>query len=179
MAAKNTTSSSVRQMVVSDGAPIKVVLAPTAQAPSAPVGWAPGGRPKRNATEQQVRDASDVARELTETKRYVADFTNRAPSAADLAARLLVAQAWSNEAAAAEAWRLYANDQRDRAWDLAFVLVKKFQKEFVAADEHDLSVAERYPQTKAFLGVRSKAAQKGAATRAKKKKAKAGDPAKP
>jgi hypothetical protein len=34
-------------------------------------------------------------------------------------------------------------------------------------------------QTKAFLGVRSKAAQKGAATRAKKKKAKAGDPAKP
>lgn len=148
------------------------VAAPATGAPRPPKGFkAPSGRSGVHPTVQQERDALDVAREVSTSKKYAADFTKRAPPAADLAAELTVAKAWSDELDAAEAWLAYVRAQRDVAWGQALATAKKLKLELDVAVAHDPSVATRYPQTKAFLDVWKVAAVRGAATRASKKKA--------
>lgn len=146
------------------------VEAPPGHAPSVPAEWEDGGRPRHVPTEQQVRDASNVAREIAASKTYAADFGKHAPAASAFAAELQLAKAWSDEAAAADAWSSYASDRRDRAWEQALTTAVNLQEPFGMADSHDPAVAKTYPQTKAFLDVRAKAARKAAATRASNKK---------
>lgn len=146
------------------------VEAPPGHAPPVPAGWEDGGRPGHVPTEQQVRDAPDVAREIAASKTYGADFGKHAPEVSSFAAALLLAKAWSDEAAAADAWSTYAGDRRDRAWEQALTSVGNLQEPFGTADSHDPTIAKKYPQTKVFLDVRAKAARKAAATRASNKK---------
>ena len=148
---------------------------PAVGAPSPPVGFVVPPKHQRHAgrlpTAQQVRDAPDVARELTTSASYTSDFGTRVPAAAVVAAALLLAKGWSDQLAAAQLWAEYVRVQYDSAWRAALALTHQLQPEFALADRHDPAVATRYPQTKDFFAVRAQAAARGAVTRAKKKKA--------
>jgi hypothetical protein len=171
MAAKKTT----KQAAAGSTLQLQPDPLPKQGAPSPPVGFsAPAKyqrRPGALPTTQQVRDAADVASELTTSKSYAADFGSRVPAAGAIASALTLAKGWSNQLAAAEAWLPYVREQYESAWRAALGLTKQLQPEFELAVKHDASVSTRYPQTQDFLQVRSVAATRGAQTRAQKKKA--------
>jgi hypothetical protein len=143
---------------------------PAIGAPHPPTGFSrPKGSRGSPPTTQQVRDALDVAREI-KVATYASDFGKRAPAQDAFASELGLAKAWSDEVGAADAWQLYVHTQRDLAWKAALASAKALKAEFTLADKHDPAIAKRYPQTKAFLGVRSVAAKRAAVTRAGNKK---------
>ncbi len=162
--------------------PLQADPLPKQGAPQPPVGFTPPPkgqrRPGRLPTAQQVRDAGDVAGELTGSSTYGTDFSKRVPSAQVLSAALLLAQGWSAQVALAEEWLGYVRVECDAAWRGALQGMDDFAPEFKLAAKHDPAVAKRYPQTQDFLGVRAQAAQKGAKTRAKNAKKKAPPPSK-
>jgi hypothetical protein len=151
---------------------------PDRGAPSPPKGFKmPAATKKKGGdqpTAQQVRDAGDVARELS-AKTYLEDFGTRAPDAPSLCNALEFAKEWSDELAAAESWREYVRVQANAAWSVAMPLIKALEAEFPLAAKHDPSILKRYPQTNDFINVRKVAGQKAAVTRRKtaKKNAKA------
>jgi hypothetical protein len=147
MAAKKT----VKQAPAGSNVPLQADPLPKQGAPSPPVGFAAPAkyqrRPGALPTTQQVRDAGDVAGELKSSSKYNADFGNRVPPAATIAAALTLAQGWSNQLQAAETWLPYVRAQYESAWRAALGLTKELQPEFQLAVKHDASVATRYPQT--------------------------------
>jgi hypothetical protein len=156
-----------------NAAPVANVLpGPPGHAPAPPKGFkkSKGRAADVAATAQQERDALDVAREITSSKSYVEDFTNRAPDAATLAAELTVARQWSDELKAAAAWLAYVRVQREQAWEAALTTAKKLKPWLDPAVQHDPTIADRYPQTVAFLRVWKVAAARAAITKASKKK---------
>jgi len=169
------TTKTTKKAAAGSTLPLQADAVPSKGAPSPPVGFSvppknqrrPGALPNT----QQVRDAADVAREITTSASYAADFGSRVPPAAAIASALTLAKGWSDELAAAELWQAYARIQYEAAWRSALGQMKLFAPEFKLAAQHDPAVATRYPQTKDFLGVRSALAQRGAQTRAQKKKA--------
>lgn len=168
MAAKRTPAKTVAPVVLPPD-PL-----PKQSAPAVPVGFEPPPKHQKRVglppTEQQVRDAPDVARELSTSTSYANDFGNRIPGAKTIADALTLAKGWSDQVGAAEAWLTYVKAQEHAAWREAFALTKKLKPEFELAAKHDPAVAKTYPQTEDFLGVRVAAAKRGVKTRAEKKK---------
>ena len=113
---------------------------------------------------------SAVAREITSSNTYEADFTRRAPAPETFAAQLTTAKAWTDELAAAENWQAYVRVQRDLAWQAVLGTARKLKPEFDLASKHDPLIAEKYAQTKAFLEVWKAAAARAVETKANKKK---------
>jgi hypothetical protein len=155
--------------------PLQADPLPKQGAPQPPLGFAPAPKGQRRPgalpTTQQVRDAADVARELTTSSSYGSDFGARVPSAKTIGTALTLAKGWSDQLAAVLAWESYVRSQYDAAWRAALGFMKQLSPEFKLAAQHDPAVSTTYPQTKDFLGVRQAAATRGAQTRAQKKKA--------
>jgi hypothetical protein len=149
------------------------VAPPFANAPHTPDGFeAPEEIPRGpNPTLQQLRDAGDVAAELSNPS-YVAHFSKEvAPDQGSFTTELLTAKAWSEEVTRAEAWVVYAKVQRQAAWRNVFDTIRAFRPIFDAVINVKAAIAAKYPQTKAFFGVWQVAAEKAAETRKENKKA--------
>ncbi len=171
---KPPTPPPTSDLVVIDG-PSGVELPPKTGAPSPPAGFKvpkKGENPRYpyNATEQQIRDLNDVANEL-DTPNYAEDFGRRAPDQKKLVNLLRATKDWYNELAAAETWVAYVRSRTMPIASMTIGEMEKLKDDFELALEDDAGLLKRYRQTNDFLSVRKKAADKGAKTRAKKKKA--------
>jgi len=168
---KKPAESPAAESLLKDAIP----MPPAQGAPAAPSGFTPRSRPQKGdrppATDQQVRDAGDVARELEEPT-YADDFGKRAPNQPQIVASLRRFKGWATEATRAAQWLAYAQAQESAAWQDAATRMLALQPKFEDAVRDEPAIAERYPQTDAFLHVHKVAAAKGAATRAAKKKPK-------
>lgn len=153
--------------------PTLVAPPPSPGAPSTPKGFVPLTKAQATRltklTETQLAEADGVASELTASKTYAADFGDDAPAAADVAAAIVRASAWSTESDAADAYAAYAKAQKQLAESTASGLVKALKGEFDHAVGNHPEIAKRYKLTTTFLGTRTAAATRGAATKAKNK----------
>jgi hypothetical protein len=144
---------------------------PTQSAPSVPEGFVAatklgrGNRPQRN----QIALASKVASELKACADYTQVFGTDSPAASVVADSLTTATGWSNALQNARAWYLYVREQESLAWRHALGLVDPLRANFELRLSRDASVAEALPSTASFLGAAKARAQKGAATRKRKK----------
>ncbi|MFO0602350.1 MAG: hypothetical protein U0324_04200 [Polyangiales bacterium] len=121
----------------------------------------------RRPVEGQATEAGGVAGELADHAKYRADFGVYAPDPEQLAASLKRAQGLTEEAARANAWAAHVTAQRDLAWDDALARMDQLAEPFALADAKNATVAQRYPRTRAFYGVRGEIAARAAATRKK------------
>jgi hypothetical protein len=152
------------------------VSSPPAQgAPAAPAGFTPLDRTTvqrlNKMTAAQLASTQAVASELMGSKTYEDDFGKDSPDVNGVVAVLGVASAWATEAARAKRWSEYAGTQRELAADAAMLLMNGLGVEVQHALAKHPELADAYPQLVAFVGARSAAGKKGAATRKAKKKA--------
>lgn len=141
----------------------------TGATPTVPQETRPEVEIKLRPTEQQVRDAADVADEIKRSKTYEGDFSKKSPDAREMASALLEAKGYSDELQRARAWVEILEYKEGVSWQKALEITRIFQEFFDPADKHDPTVAERYPQCKAFLGVRTAVAMRAAETRRRNK----------
>ena len=154
---------------------LDVPAKPTGTAPDVPPNFQPldAGQVQalRKPTAEQSSQAPAVAAEITASTTYAADFGAKAIAPATFAADLSTAHAWAQEEARALRWYQYAHQMQGQAWHKALGETETFKKDYETGVHHDASIVERYPATTAFVGSRSSAAKRAAATRKGNKKA--------
>ncbi len=127
-------------------------------------------------TDEQVRAAPGMVRELESETTYREDFGKRVPEPSAIAAAVARARALSDESARAEAWHAHLKNETQIAWQQALELTNKLQEQFEVADAADPGVALRFPETKAFYEVRARIAERAVASRKRNRTAKKNTP---
>lgn len=156
--------------------PVTLYASIAGRTPAVP-GNAPSAEGVRlRPTDEQVRAAPGVVRELENEKSYRDDFGKRAPDASAVSAALSRARTLSDETARAEAWHTYLKNETQVAWQQALELTNKLQEHFEVADRADPGVALRFPETKAFYEVRARIAERAVASRKRNRSAKKNTP---
>ena len=113
----------------------------------------------------QIANAAAVAKEITESPTYVADFGARAPAAAQVAFVVTNAAKWRDTWAAAKKFFVYASEQR-AAWENeALVQANTLKPAFEYAASRDTTVSEKYAATSKFLGATNAIATRAATSR--------------
>ncbi len=152
-----------------------VEAAPIAEAPKPPSGIVSTVDPKKGArpTRGQLTDAPAAAAELAGSASFAHDFGAHVAPADVLAENLVRSAAWTAAHEAASAWADHVGAGTRAAWGMTLKQLEKFRTAFDLAVADDPEIAKRYRHTVRFLGSRSESALRAAATRAKKRAAKA------
>jgi hypothetical protein len=149
--------------------------APSKGAPAAPAGTAvlaPAEVSRlAHPLATQIANVGAFVAELAASTTYEEDFGKSAPAQATLRDLFRLAGAWQTEHTHAAAWELLSRVNSERVWDASLRTFEQFKKEYLHALSNDPSIADRWPQANAFVGARSAVAQRGAATKAAKKRA--------
>jgi hypothetical protein len=158
---------------------IQVLAAPPAErAPQVPDGFHPLTKSEvsrlKKPTQTQVGQAETFAAELERSRNYRTDFGTAAPAPGELATDLRTARAWTLESRRAQAYADYALAQSELLWDNVIGRAEQLQTQYDHAVGNTSALADDYPATGSFLGVRRVAARKGAETRRKNRQKKAG-----
>jgi hypothetical protein len=154
-------------------------LPPATATPTPPSGWEPTPKKKRGPRglrpkAVQIASAVAVAKELTGSATYQADFGSRAPSAAQVAFVVTNAAKWRATWAAAKKFYAYAAEQRATWENEALVHMDKLKPAFEYVTARDPVVAEKYSATSKYLGATNAIAARAATVRKANEKAKKG-----
>lgn len=158
------------------GGPVTLYASIAGRTPSVPGNAHSAEGVRLRPTEDQVRAAPGMVRELVNEASYRDDFGKRAPEATTVSAALSRARTLSDETARAEAWHTYLKNETQVAWQQALELTNKLQEHFEVADRADPGVALRFPETKAFYEVRARIAERAVASRKRNRSAKKNTP---
>jgi hypothetical protein len=145
-------------------------LPPVTAVPVPRAGWEPAPKKKRGSRglvpkAAQATNANAVAKELTESATYVADFGARAPSAANVAFVVTNAAKWRETWLAARKFMTYAAEQRANWENEALVHMDKLKPAFEYVTSRDPTVAEKYAATSKYLGATNAIAARAATVR--------------
>ena len=153
---------------------LDVPVKPAGTAPDVPPNFQPLDAAQtqglRKPTAEQVSQAPAVVVEISASTTYAADFGPKAIPPATFAADSGTAHAWQQEAARALRWYQYAHQMQGQAWNRLLGEHDTFEKDYDTALLHDATIAERYPATTVFVGSRSTAAKRAAATRRRRRR---------
>jgi hypothetical protein len=145
-------------------------LPPAVGAPATPQQWVPTPKKKRGARGLrprgvQVSSAQAVAKEITQSPTYVADFGSRAPAAGQVAFVVTNAAKWRDTWQGAKKFFQYASEQR-AAWENdALAQMDALKPAFEYAASRDSTVAEKYAATSKYLGETNAIAERAAVVR--------------
>ncbi len=156
--------------------PVVLLAGVTGRTPSVPENAAEPEAIRLRATEEQVRAAPGMAREISNEATYRDDFGKRPPDPATISAALLRAKGLSDEAARAEVWLAYLKNESQMAWQHALELTGRLQEHYDVADRADPGIALRYPDTAVFLDARSRIAERAVVSRKRNRPAKTKTP---
>lgn len=154
-------------------------LPPAIGVPEPRAGWEPSPKRGRARTglrpkAAQAANAAAVAKEITESTTYVADFGSRAPAAAQVAFVVTNAAKWRETWQAARRFFVYASEQR-AAWEnTALAQMDALKPAFSYATTRDATVEEKYAATAQYLGATNAIAARAATSRKAKAKEKKG-----
>jgi hypothetical protein len=154
-------------------------LPPAVGAPAPPAAWVPTPKKKRGAQGHrprgvQLTSAQAVAKELSGSATYSADFGSRAPAAAQVAFVLTNAAKWRDTWQAAKRFFVYASEQRATWENDALAQMDALKPAFEYAASRDGTVAEKYAATAKYLGEANAIAARGVTVRKARAKAKKG-----
>ena len=154
-------------------------LPPAVGAPAPPAGWVAVQKKKRSAhglrpKGVQTTSAQSVAKELTGSATYAADFGSRAPAAAQVAFVMTNAAKWRDTWQAAKKFFVYASEQRATWENDALAQMDALKPAFDYAASRDGTVTEKYAATAKYLGETNAIAARAVTVRKAKAKAKKG-----
>jgi hypothetical protein len=151
-------------------------LPPAVGAPAPRAGWEPS--PKKKGSPKGLRpkgvqatNAPAVAKELTQSTTYVADFGTRAPAAAQVAFVVTNAAKWRDTWEGARRFFVYAAEQRAVWENEALAQMDALKPAFEYAASRESAVAEKYAATSKYLGATNAIAERAATVRKAKAKA--------
>jgi hypothetical protein len=127
---------------------------------------------KHRPMEQHAGLVKSLSHEILSQSNYQEDFGPNAPPQKTLASNLARCAVLDAEVIAAKAWLAFLEHEREVTWHTTLEQTQRLQQFYMVNVASDPNIAPRYPVMRAFMGVRSGAADRAVATRKKNRDAK-------